>query len=420
MTNPTYRYTPGINDWKAERYRSMQLVEQTNGDFVNVSDGTPMPIREVPIPSTGNTSTTPLGSGATFSGEWEQNHASEVMVSMKTDNPGTLYFDFSNDGTNADSTFPVQGFRVAANIHEFHIAVKGPRYFRVRLVNDTGAQTYLRLYTYYGTFRAPNNPLNQSIGIDSDGASTRPTNFQDEVRLGRRAGVSGWTTFGYRTGLTQSLGESTIWAASGNHTILTSASTFTVTYNNATDGDGTSGATQMDFYYIDSDGLPAITPHTLGSSGSDVTSFSGLGINRVAVSANGGATYNVNAITVTATTGGTIQAIVPATQSVTQQCIFFTGSNHTALVEMVRANVITATKSATIRINGYVYNRQLNTRYEIYRGAIYPSAKLDLEVKDPIKFQLNATDVLYFTALSDSNNTAEINMRFSLNQYQLT
>lgn len=101
--------------------------------------------------STDNTTSTPLGSGATFTGTLEQNDYPDVLVSCQTDNPGRLYFDFSVDGTNV-ATYPIEGYEVAAGIHTFHTEVKGPRYFRVRLVNETGAQSYLRLYTYFGTF----------------------------------------------------------------------------------------------------------------------------------------------------------------------------------------------------------------------------------------------------------------------------
>lgn len=122
--------------------------------------------------SSGNTSTTPLSSSATFTGTGEVNEYPDVMVSCQTDNTGTLYFDFSVDGTNW-STFPVNGFSIAANTHEFHTASKGPRYFRVRLVNDAGAQSYLRLYTYFGNFsKLPNAPLNQTIASDADAIIT--------------------------------------------------------------------------------------------------------------------------------------------------------------------------------------------------------------------------------------------------------
>ena len=125
--------------------------------------------------SAGNSSTTALNNAATYTGTGELNNYPDVMVSCKTDQSGVLYFDFSNDNSNWD-TFPSSGFKVAASIHEFHTAVKGPRYFRVRFTNDSGSnQTYLRLYTYYGNYRQPNAPLNQALGLDADAILTRPT-----------------------------------------------------------------------------------------------------------------------------------------------------------------------------------------------------------------------------------------------------
>ena len=377
-------------------------------------------VEQYAFESTSNTTTTPLSSGATYTGTFEQNNLPDVMVSLQTDNTGTLYFDFSVDGTNY-STFPVAGFKVASGIHEFHTAVKGARFFRVRLVNDTGAQTFLRLYTYYGTYRSSNTPLNQSISLDSDGASTRPTDFQDEVRIGRRTGIAGWNKFGYRTGLLAASGEQTAWVASGNFVPMTTASTFTITYDGtaggSTDGAGTTGATQLYIYYIDSDGLPVIGAHTLGTDGSDVTSFSGLGINRAVVAASGTADFNNSVITITETTGGAVQAIIPATESVTQQAIFFTGSNHTAVAKYLRVSLKTANKSAVVLIKGYVYNRTFDTRYLIFRESIDTSVGLFLELIDPVGFNLSATDVLYFVADTDTNNV-DISVRFSLNEYQ--
>lgn len=124
------------------------------------------------IESTGNTTTTPLSGGATFTGAAEQNGAPDVMCSCYADVAGTLYFDFSVDGTNW-RTFPPAGFTVSAGIHEFHTAVKGPRYFRARFVNGVGAQSTFQLYVYYGWFRQPNAPINFSIADDADALITK-------------------------------------------------------------------------------------------------------------------------------------------------------------------------------------------------------------------------------------------------------
>jgi len=372
--------------------------------------------------STGNTTTTPLSSGATYTGTGEQNDLPQVGVMLKTDNDGTLYFDFSNDGTNWDSTFPVSGFRVASGVSEFHTAVKLGRYFRVRLVNDTGAQTYLRLTTYYGNDFVPSSaPLNQTLGRDSDAQSSRPTDFTDEVLIGRRGGVTAFNKFGYRLDLAAASGEQTIWATTGNFVPMTTASTFTITYNTGTDGLGSTGATTLYFAYIDDDGLDAIALHVLSNTGSDVTSFSGLGINRCAVSVCGTNQSNGNDITITETTGATTQAIIPSGQSTTQQAIYFTDANSDGVAKYLWFNVnkISGGGSPRVTIKGYVFNREFEIRYEVFRATIDTGVENTMEIVPPISFKLSPTDVLYFVGDTDTNNTI-ISMRFSLFEYKRT
>ena len=126
-----------------------------------------------------------------FVGEWELSPFPDVMVSLKagTNQTGTEYFDFSNDGGTTVDTFPVSGFEVGAS-HEFHTAVKGSRYFRVRYISSSSSiATDFRVYTYYGQFRAGNLPLNQSISNDADSTIVRavqtgedPQNQFDNVK----------------------------------------------------------------------------------------------------------------------------------------------------------------------------------------------------------------------------------------------
>jgi len=371
--------------------------------------------------SEGNKTTTPLSNGSTFTGTGEIDKHSHFGISMKTDVDGILYTDFSNDGTNWDSTFPPAGFQVTGGIHEFHTGVKLGRYFRVRFLNDSGSdQSYIRLYTYYGDNFVPSNtPINQSVGIDNDASITRPNDFADEVVIGRRSGISPFTKFGYREGLTAASGEQTVWAASGNFTPLTTASTFTIAYNSSTDGDSTTGALTLYFQYVDSNGLKAESTHTLGATGSDVTSFSGLGINRIAVASSGSAQMNTNDITVTATTGGTTQAVIPALQSVTQQAIFFVDSNSFAVARFlwINTNKLSGGGTPRVQVKGYVFNRNVATRYEIFRVTIDTNSDTTKVINEPIGFRLTPSDVFYLVADTDTNNT-DINARFSLREYK--
>lgn len=148
--------------------------------------------------STDNTTTTALTSAGTFTGTWERAPDDGVAVSCKTDNTGTLYFDFSNDGTNVD-TFPTGGFKIASGVHEYHTAKVNGRYFRVRMANDAGDQSYLRLYTYYTTHTQPNAPLNQPLGLDADATLVRPTFPWLDVRRGLVSGMSVVKKFGRST-----------------------------------------------------------------------------------------------------------------------------------------------------------------------------------------------------------------------------
>ena len=132
-------------------------------------------LRSVPggVESPGNTSTTPLVGSATFTGTGEQNDLPDVMVSLFTDQTGTLFFDFSVNGSDW-RTFPTAGFAISANTHAFHTAVKGPRYFRARLMNNGTPQTVLQLFTYFGTFAGkPNAPIGQSVSDASDATTVK-------------------------------------------------------------------------------------------------------------------------------------------------------------------------------------------------------------------------------------------------------
>ena len=147
----------------------------------------------------------------------------------------------------------------------------------------------------------------------------------------------------------------------------------------------------MTFYHIDENGLPAIEVHNLGTDGSDTTSFSGLGINRCVVSASGSGNTNGSNITITHTTSGNTMAIIPAGGSVTQQCIFHVGSNHTAVAKFLTFNVNKLSGSSPIvTVKGYVFNRAVSTTYEVYRHIIDTQAENTVNIIDPIGFPLGS------------------------------
>lgn len=108
-----------------------------------------------------------------YIGTSEKNNLIDVMTSLKSNQVGTLYYDFSVNGSDWD-TYPTAGFSIAVNTHEFHTAIKGNRYFRVRFENSANNEvTSFRLYTYYGIFKQSNLPLSQEISADADSTVVR-------------------------------------------------------------------------------------------------------------------------------------------------------------------------------------------------------------------------------------------------------
>ena len=132
---------------------------------------------------TSNSSTAALNASATFTGTAEDVFAfPSVVVAIKTDQAGTLYIEFSPDGTNWDSSL---SFAVAADTNEIHRLTVTRRYFRVRFTNtSTSNQTYFRLQCMAGSQTALTSALNSVIQADADALLVRPLDFNLMVSEG--------------------------------------------------------------------------------------------------------------------------------------------------------------------------------------------------------------------------------------------
>jgi len=306
-------------DIEGDIHTPVNKIQLGNEDSFDgfVSGTNPMPVGASGVASTNNNSVTPLAGGATFTGTAEQNAHSDVMVSCFSDTAGTLYFDFSVDGTNW-RTFPTGGFVVSASIHEFHTAVKGPRYFRVRFVNGASAQATFQLYTYYGQYRQPSAPLNQPLGLDSDAILVRPTFPWLDVTRGLVSGMTVIKKFGRGTvGTTFSpLTQTTSYPTpqSGSATALRIKAG-----GNAADTLSASGAWEVTLEGLDENfNLVSEAVTTNGASASSPTSATFTRMFRAYVSASG--TYasatagsHFAAITIENSAGGTDWGSIGAT-----------------------------------------------------------------------------------------------------------
>lgn len=330
--------------------------------------------------SEGNSSTVALTGGATFTGAWEMTTAPDVMASLKTDASGTLFFDFSTDGVNSDSTFPPLGFTVAAGVNEFHTAVKGPRYFRVRLVNGASAQTYLRMGVYYGTFRQGNLPVNAGIGSDADATIVRVIPTDVDLALGRIGGKDVGIKFGRNPGISTTTDPADVWNGNGNYTgqpvgfTPETVHVFSASANDTSAGTGartiritglkTSTSTEYETEDLTLNGTTAVT-----------SANTWWRVNRAEILTAGSGGENAGEVTVRpTTTTANVFVVMPAGYNRSQIGAFTVPAGHNMILKRLRVAITRANGSAgsatvTLRVRepGGVY--QARRAFEIQTGA---------------------------------------------------
>ena len=123
--------------------------------------------------STVNSTTTPLSGGATYTGTWEDiNQYASIVVIASADVAGTLYVDFSADGsTTARAVQLSDGTSGSLGIHAL---TKVARYYRVRVVNGGSAQSSFSVQTTLDKAdRVAKSRMNQSLTDYSDVQNVR-------------------------------------------------------------------------------------------------------------------------------------------------------------------------------------------------------------------------------------------------------
>lgn len=240
-----------------------------------------------------------------------------------------------------------------------------------------------------------------------------PIDFKHEVARGTKAGWTVWNKFGYNETVDTAASE-IIAEFGGTFTPLTTGSTLTIVSASTADDNGSTGANSIVIYGVDSSWKEQTEVITMDGQTPVVTTTTWLGINRVAIYLCGSAKKNVGKITITATTGGSIQATIPATEGTTQQCIFFVPAKKLFLPDWISINAIKLSGGAKpeVNIKGYVYASVTNAIYEVYRETIDVALSNNLQIIPSQLFPISEKQVLYFTATTDTNATS-IALRFS-------
>lgn len=389
-----------------------------NSEIVHADLLTDAQLRASPIAtsnsdvSTSNSTTTLLNAGATFTGEWEDVSAyPSLTVAVKTDQNGTYTVQFSPDGTNADSNL-TRYFRTnqIEAPHRFSVT---RRYARIVFTNTSASnQTYLRLQTLLGEQGELNAPIDSTLAQDFDATAVRPTDFHNEVALGRRQGVTTWNKFGYN--LDVDTGTEIIASWGGTFQFSTTGETISIVSTSIADASGGTGVNSIVVYGVDANWDEQTVVYTMNGTTPVVSAESWIGINRVAVFLSGSGMTNAGTITVTGVTSEYTKAQMPLGGGVTQQMIFYVPDNHQFLARWLHFNALKVSGGGVpeITVLGHVYSAVNNTIQEVYRGQLDVANINDIDVNPSIPFPISERSILYFNATTDTDNTS-VSGRFS-------
>lgn len=362
--------------------------------------------------SNANSSATLLASGATFTGTAEDvSGYDSLVVAVKTDQNGTLTVQFSNDGTNWDST--LTRYYRTAQIEAPHRFTITRKFARVTFTNSSASsQTYLRLQTSFGDKTALNAPADSVLAQDYDATVVRPTDYRFEVALGRRQGATLWNKFGYNADV--DTGTEVVASWGGTFTPMTTARTLSVVSTSTADASGGTGANSLIVYGVDANREAQTVVVTLNGTTPVVTTETWLGVNRMAIYVSGSGQVNAGTITATATTDATTQAQIPIGVGTSQQCIFFTQPNHQALIEWLTVTTLRqSAQNPVVTVKAWVYSAVSGSKYEVFRINIDTAVSNDIELAPPLPFPVGESSCFWLEATTDRDNTI-VSARFSL------
>lgn len=243
----------------------------------------------------GNTTTTPLAAGGTYTGTARSTNDAgytAVVVALLTNVPGTLYMEQSLDGITWDSSI---NYDISGGVNEIHRLTITRRFYRTRYVNNGAPQTYFRLETSFGPFSTLSSPLNSTLQQDADAIATRSYPPELEIAAGRYQGTELVNKFGRTPSLSQGSNIHDIITSAGEYTgfPVTAAEEFQVLSDSASDT-GT-----LTFSYLASSSSTAYASYSVALNGVTPVNTGITGIRAHTMRYDTGADTNFNVGTIT-------------------------------------------------------------------------------------------------------------------------
>jgi len=359
-----------------------------------------------------NSSTTALDNGEVFTGDWVDCGAwPSVVVAVSTDQDGVWSVQFSPDGSSVDST--LTRYHRTTQIEPPHRFTVTRKYYRVVFTNNSGSdQTYFRLQSSLGSKEALNVPLDATLSQDYDSTAVRPSKFEYEVAQGLRQGSTTWNKWGYNSDI--DVGTETVWSYGGLFARMTAADTLEVVSGDANDDDGGTGAQSVIIYGVDENYEAQLEVVTMNGTSAVTTTNQWLGVNRVAIYLAGSTGYNEGAITVTRTTGGSVQAHIPAEDGSTQHAFFFVPASTTFLADWLWINIakVSGANLPVVTTKIFVTSLVSGGRYEVFRHVLDTSVENTVEMSPSQPFVVGEKSLFEVQMTTDKADTVG-SVRFS-------
>lgn len=289
--------------------------------------------------STINSTVAALTAGASFTGIAEDIYLyNSAIISLLTDKDGTLYVDFSTDGTNWDSTLT---FTVIGGTNKVHRLTVTRRYIRVRYTNGAVNQTYMRLQTMYGGQTTLSSPLNIPIQSDADATVSRPLEPFLQLSADKFTGYSTYNKFGRNTDI--DIGTEDLWIVGGTWVAPTTNRIHDIVSSDVNDTAAGTGARTVYIEGLNSSYNITTETITLNGAVNVPTVNSYVIIHRMYVLTSGSGGTNAGNITATAQTDATITCRIATGKAQTQLAIFQVPANKTAYLLNYYGSITTGT-----------------------------------------------------------------------------
>lgn len=326
----------------------------------------------------GNSTTTALASGASFTGIWRNVELyPAVVVAARTDQAGTLYVDFSPDGTNADSTLT---YSVSSSIGDVHKLAVTRKFFRVRFTNTSASpQTYLRLQALVGNQVNLTAPLNASIQQDADAAVVRSIDFEFDIAAGRASGVSIVQKYGKNADIDTGSVPEDIWDGSGVYTGFPTGAAETVDVFSSSVNDTAAGSGARTMFISGLDANYAAISETITLNGTTpVTSanqYTRCTFAYIVTSGSSNQAFNAGIITVrhTTTTSNVFQQMQVGTNTVNNSA-YTIPAGKTGYVKYINSVIqgnVSAYADVHIWTRAFGQSPRLRRPYTVAFGSVY-------------------------------------------------